>query len=61
MILRITIDTGNAAFADDNTDNEITRILHRVNERIINEGLTEELSLLDRNGNKVGMATYTER
>lgn len=58
MLLTITIDTGNAAFADDNTDQEVMCILHHFSERIEREGLPQEAPLYDHNGNKVGLATY---
>lgn len=60
MHLQITIDTGNAAFADDNTETEVMCILHRLGERIERSGLEEEIPLFDHNGNMVGMVTYTE-
>ena len=49
----ITIETENAAFADDNAETEIICILHRLNERISKHGV-ECCPLFDHNGNRVG-------
>jgi hypothetical protein len=53
--IRITIDTGNAAFDDGNREAEVARILRAAADRI--EAGAEDFSLRDFNGNTVGHVT----
>lgn len=53
--VRITIDTGNAAFDDGNREAEVARILREAADRI--EAGAEDFTLRDINGNKVGSVT----
>jgi len=56
-MLRIEIDTGNAAFAESNEAAELARILHLLAERIERNGAPmagEPVALWDINGNRVG-------
>jgi hypothetical protein len=53
--VRITIDTGNAAFDDGNREYEVARILREAADRI--ENGAEDFTLRDINGNKVGSVT----
>lgn len=54
-MIRIQLDTGNAAFSDGNRDAEVARILREAADRIENGG--DDFSLYDYNGNKVGSVT----
>lgn len=51
--IRITIDTGNAAF-EDFGGSEVARILRKLADRYDDEGLHVFAALHDVNGNKVG-------
>jgi hypothetical protein len=54
---RITIETGNAAFADGNGLAEVARILRELAERIEDRAcFPEVMRLYDVNGNHVGEA-----
>lgn len=52
----LTINTDNDAFGD-NPELEISRILEKLSEDIVDEP-TEEFTLRDANGNKVGKVTW---
>jgi hypothetical protein len=59
--LTIEIETGNAAFEDDNLGFEIARILRKLADRIENDGVgCLDMGLYDINGNKVGSTNYEE-
>lgn len=60
-MITITIDTDNAAFADDECGSEVARILLRLAAAITEHGLDDMagLSLRDINGNKVGAMEVT--
>jgi hypothetical protein len=51
-MFRIKIETGNAAFEDDNKEYEIARILREAADKI--EGGQTTGNLYDINGNRVG-------
>ncbi len=57
MTVSIKIDTGNAAFTD-NEGAEVARILRRYAEHIDGGGPYES-ALMDYNGNRVGKVTVT--
>ena len=57
--LTITIDTGNAAFADD-ACTEVARILHKLAAKYEDVSLDNTIVLHDINGNPVGKAKYGE-
>jgi hypothetical protein len=59
--LKLTITSGNAAFADGNAPAEMARILCDLAERIKNYGsLDLQWIVRDINGNKVGLCYATE-
>lgn len=59
---RVTLDTGNAAFADGEAPAEVARILRELAERIESRGcLPEVIRLYDLNGNHVGEAKAGSR
>jgi hypothetical protein len=51
-MFKIEIETGNAAFEDDNRNYELARILRQIAERL--ESGEDAGRVLDINGNKVG-------
>jgi len=59
MQYTVTIDTGNAAF-DGNPAIEVSRILAQLVRQIEESGQShsEAFRLFDRNGNRVGLATF---
>ena len=58
-MLKLFIETGNAAFSDDSGD-ELARILETLAARIRNNGPESYVVLRDINGNKVGEAQFAE-
>ena len=56
----LTIDTGNAAFGEDNLerDAEIARILRQLAERLESDPCENLIPLFDLNGNRVGEAIF---
>jgi hypothetical protein len=56
-MIRITIDTGNAAFSDGNKGAEVARILRELADRLDDSGAEVlPVTLRDYNGNRVGEA-----
>jgi hypothetical protein len=56
----VRIETGNAAFDDDNLEAEVARILRELATFIADEYLPSAKALRDINGNRVGTAETVE-
>ena len=60
MTIKITIETGNAAFGVTNPEWEAGRILRKLAGNMDNRGLPDDWVLWDANGANVGTATTTK-
>jgi len=59
MKYSISIECSNAAFIDQGPEQELSRILRDLADRLDSEGITDR-ALFDLNGNRVGAVTVEE-